>query len=129
MGRKWTQNENYLHTPSPSTPSLKLSSLSDPNILGIYRYAWERRAKRQTVESVVTRLLSIVSQKQGRETIISYTILPAEHSGKPSSYGYSGTSNQLTNPIDKIEVYLVEMQNLRPYPRPHPRPPESEATV
>lgn len=55
----------------------------------------------------------------GQGTIITSTILPAEHSGKPSYHGYSGNSNQLT------EIYLVEMQN----PRLYPRPPESESTV
>lgn len=59
----------------------------------------------QTVELlVVTRLPSIKSQKQARETAISYTILPTQHSGKPSS-GYSG-NNQITNPGGKARRIL-----------------------
>lgn len=68
-------------------------------------YACGRSAKMQTVELlVVTRLPSIKSQEQARETAISYTILPTQHSGQPSS-GFSG-NNQITNPGGKVRGIL-----------------------
>lgn len=45
MSRKQIQTGNYLHTPTPSTQPLKLSSLSDHNTSGTYNVYMGKKCK------------------------------------------------------------------------------------